>query len=187
MKKALIIFIKNPVQGNVKTRVAKDLGDLVALEVYKKLLTYTHAITKGVAADRFVFYGDYVNENDIWEKFIFKKKLQSGLDLGERMHNAFAMVFDEGYQHAIIIGSDCLEISSEILEEAFMELEKRDAVIGPVSDGGYYLLGINEVIPQLFKNKIWSGINVFDDTTRDLAKSNLSYTILQELSDIDTA
>ncbi len=89
MKSALIIFVRNPVLGKVKTRLAKELGNEVALSVYKKLLTHTHSVVSNINADRFIFYADDINENDIWKNDLYHKHLQSGNDLGERMRSAF--------------------------------------------------------------------------------------------------
>ena len=89
-KQLLIIFIKNPELGKVKTRLAKTMGEKKALEIYKSLLSHTHAITKNVNTDKAVFYSDYVDHSDQWEDSIYLKKVQKGSNLGERMLNAFA-------------------------------------------------------------------------------------------------
>ncbi len=110
MKQALIIFIRNPVLGKVKSRLAATVGEESALTIYKKLLLHTHAISKNIAVDKFVFYEDFLNENDIWENDVYQKSLQQGADLGDRMKQAFAKLFSEGYQEIIIVGSDCWQL-----------------------------------------------------------------------------
>ena len=92
-KKALIIFTRNPELGKVKTRLAKSVGDESALEIYKFLLKHTVAITKNLNVDKYVFYSENIHRDDIWDPEIFRKKLQTGTDLGEKMQNAFFCTF----------------------------------------------------------------------------------------------
>ncbi len=185
MTSALIIFVRNPVLGKVKTRIAKDLGDTVALEIYKRLLSHTHSITKDLAVDRYVFYADFINHNDLWKNEAYKKELQTGSNLGERMKNAFDLLLKKGYRRVAIIGSDCFDLTKSIFEEAMEALEKKQVVIGPSLDGGYYLLGMTIFIPQLFENKNWSTESVYYDTIRDLSNLNYSCHLLPPLSDVD--
>ncbi|MES2775847.1 MAG: TIGR04282 family arsenosugar biosynthesis glycosyltransferase [Bacteroidota bacterium] len=186
MKKAIIIFVRHPELGKVKTRLAKDIGDEAALQVYKNLLQHTHDIALQTQCDRFVFYADSVGENDLWEEANFIKKLQHGGDLGERMKQAFDTVFTLGYQHVIIIGSDCPELDTVLIENAFNRLGLYDAVIGPATDGGYYLLGLKVPFSPLFTNKNWSTDTVLADSINDIEIAQKSYWMLSPLSDIDT-
>jgi len=91
--KALIIFTRNPEMGKVKTRLAKKIGDLAALKVYRKLLEHTLHITRPLEVDKFVFYSEQIQENDHWDAATYSKELQNGVDLGERMHHAFELLF----------------------------------------------------------------------------------------------
>jgi uncharacterized protein len=184
MKKALIIFVRNPLPGKVKTRLAAGIGEEKALQVYEYLLQHTHSITENIAASIFVYYADYLNKNDLWNGF--EKRLQQGDDLGERMKNAFADLFETGFTNICIIGSDCYELSNAILSLAFEILNSADVVIGPVTDGGYYILGMNKPVPDFFINKAWSTDTVFTDTLKDAAALNLSVQQLPMLNDIDT-
>ena len=183
----LIIFVKNPELGKVKTRIAATLGEEKALAIYHYLLTYTHDIalkTKG--CDRAVFYSDYIDHEDKWENGKFKKYLQKGTDLGEKMKNAFIQAFELGYKNICIIGSDNLEVNSSIIEEAFHNLTNNNAVIGPANDGGYYLLGLNKLIEEVFSNKEWSTSSVFTETIADLKRLHTPFHTLKHLNDIDT-
>ena len=183
-KCALIIFTRNPELGKCKTRLAKVIGDVSALKVYEYLLQHTANVSKEVDADRFVFYSESIEDNDIWDNSFFSKRLQKGNDLGERMQNAFQQLFDSNYKSVIIIGSDLLDLNSVLINEAFSRLNEYDVVIGPAKDGGYYLLGLKAVHPNVFKNKKWGTKTVRKDTLNDL-KNNTVFT-LDQLNDIDT-
>lgn len=184
-KKAIILFTKNPELGKVKTRLAKTIGDEKALEIYIKLLEHTKAIVEPVDVDKFVFYSEKVLNNDDWDNSIYHKKVQVGADLGIRMKNAFQELFKLNYQSICIIGSDCYELNSEIINKAFTELEEKDVVIGPTFDGGYYLLGIKILYSELFENKNWSTETVYSDSIADVELLSLSYSNLVKLTDID--
>ncbi len=186
-KPALIIFIKNPEPGKVKTRIGKTLGDDKAVEIYKKLLGHTLSITVEVDADRYLYYGDYINWNDTWDTSLYYKRLQAGDDLGQRMNNAFAEVLSIGHTSAVIIGSDCLELTSEMILEALGALKDHGSVIGPTYDGGYYLLGMTSLLPSLFQNKNWSTDTVFADTKADIDGLGISCKVLGKLADMDEA
>jgi rSAM/selenodomain-associated transferase 1 len=185
LKAALIIFVRNPVLGKVKSRLAATLGKQKALDIYKVLLDHTHKISKNLPADKFIFYEDFVNRNDLWENDIYSKFMQQGSDLGERMKNAFGRLFGGGYKKVIIIGSDCYELTDYILVEAYNLLSKNEIVIGPSSDGGYYLLGMNIFAPQLFNNKNWGGNTVYLDTISQVNDLHYNIKSLIVLNDID--
>src|SRR5690606_1495224 len=100
-KKALIIFVRNPELGKCKTRLAKTIGDEAALEIYKRLLLHTANVSKGIVADRFVFYSETIQKKDIWDETFFRKKLQSEGDLGMKMETAFLELFQIGYEKVV--------------------------------------------------------------------------------------
>ncbi|OJJ16333.1 glycosyltransferase [marine bacterium AO1-C] len=183
----LLIFTKNPELGKVKTRLAKTIGDQKALEVYQYLLEHTHSITANIPnTDKAVFYSKFVDNTDLWEATHYQKQVQQGEGLGERMSNGFIWGFAQKYTSIIIIGSDCIEITQDIIEEAFQALQTQDFVIGPAKDGGYYLLGMNAPYPQVFENKTWSTASVFPDTLQDLQAKSDKIHHLPLLSDVDT-
>lgn len=184
MKNALIIFTKNPVYGKVKTRLAATIGDVNALQIYKQLIQRTFSITYQLTVYKIVFYSDKIEVNDIW-KHGYSKLLQYGNNLGERMMNAFNYMFQNKYSKAVIIGTDCAELSKEIIEEAFQKLDEYDVVIGPATDGGYYLLGLKKMHKELFKNIQWSTNSVLQTTIERCNTNNLSYFLLKELHDVD--
>ena len=182
-KKALIIFTRNPEFGKVKTRLARTIGDESALDIYKFLIQHTVKVTKDLKVDKYVFYSEEIRKNDAWNVDIFRKKLQEGNDLGERMHNAFIEIFKMGYEKAVIIGCDMFDWEKADLEAAFVALNDFDFVIGPATDGGYYLLGMKHPMQTLFLNKEWGTSSVLEQTLRDLEDEN--YLLLKERNDID--
>lgn len=183
MKNALIIFVRNPVLGKVKTRLAGTIGSEKALLVYQHLLQHTQSITANLPATTFVYYADFINDNDIWNGY--EKRLQSGNDLGQRMKNAFEELFNLGFDNICIIGSDCYELTSEIINEAFKNLYPCKTVIGPASDGGYYLLGMQFPFKDLFSAMEWSTKNVFIETINKINTQSLTCHLLTWLNDID--
>lgn len=184
---ALLIFIKNPRAGHVKTRIAQELGDEKALQIYRHLLSITRRNTEGLPFRKFLFYSDFVDETDEWNPQDYEKKQQHGPTLGERMDDAFRQVFAEkGVTRAIIIGSDCPDLSGDLIENAFEALKIHDIVLGPARDGGYYLLGMKRLEAVIFQNKTWSTATVLRDTLDDLRRLQKSFFLLPVLSDVDT-
>ncbi len=180
----LIIFTRNPELGKVKTRLAKTIGNEKTLEVYRDLLSHTMKVTQIVDCDKFVFYDNSIEPNDIWSNAIYEKRMQFGVDLGAKMQNAFQELFNFGYKNCIIVGSDLFDLQTKHIVEAFEKLERNDVVIGSAEDGGYYLLGLQQIIPALFSNKKWGTETVLKDSLKDL--SSYSVEFLEILNDIDT-
>jgi rSAM/selenodomain-associated transferase 1 len=184
-EEALIIFVRKPELGKVKTRLAAVIGAGAALEIYQKLLEHTHAITSPLTCDKFVFYAEAVENNDIWQTD-YRKQVQATTDLGGRMAAAFNDLFGKGYKRVCIIGSDCFDLTTDILQQAFFRLTNHDIVIGPASDGGYYLLGMSERPRAVFDNVEWSTKRVMAQTKMNMAKHGYSFSFLPELTDVDT-
>ncbi len=184
-KNALLIFIKNPMLGKAKTRLAATVGDEEALRIYKELLRHTRQITEKVSVRRFLFYSHFIDNNDDWSASNFEKHLQASGDLGTKMMYGFSAAFQETNEKVVIIGSDCASLTPEIVRAAFQKLDETDFVIGPADDGGYYLLGMNTFMPAVFKNIEWSTDRVFSDTIQIISTLNKTYSLLPTLSDID--
>ncbi len=182
-KNLLLIFTRNPELGKAKTRLAKTVGDETALKIYTFLLEKTRDVSAKVTADKAVYYSVKVRYNDIWNENRYQKHQQVGEDLGIRMLHAFKDGFEAGYQKVLIIGSDLYDLTSEIIESAFGELNTNDVVIGPAEDGGYYLLGMKSLEENIFKNKNWGTSSVRKDTLADLKDKKVH--LLQELNDVD--
>ena len=182
-KNLLLIFTRNPELGKVKTRLAKTIGAEKALAIYKFLLAHTKKVTEKIACDKAVYYSVKVREDDLWNGEIYQKKQQLGEDLGIRMQNAFQDAFANGYEKVLIVGSDLIDLSEEIIENGFLQLASNDVVIGPAEDGGYYLLGMKSVHPNVFKNKNWGTSSVREETLNDLKDKKVH--LLNELNDAD--
>ena len=180
---ALIIFTRNPELGKCKTRLAATIGDQNALEVYQFLLDHTVSITQDLPFDKYVFYSEKVHHNDRWDENIYQKEIQSEGDLGLKMRAAFEQLFAKGYKKLAIIGSDLFDLQSQDLIDGLELLDQYEAVIGPAQDGGYYFLGMTQLIPEVFENKEWGTDTVLMDTLTDLLNKN--FGSLPVRNDID--
>lgn len=179
----LIVFVKTPELGKVKTRLAKTIGNKAALEVYLELIKLTRNAIKEVSFDKRIYFSEII-DNDRWPND--SKYIQQGKDLGERMENAFQKGFQDGYKQIIIIGTDLPDINAALIISGFKALSKFDAVFGPALDGGYYLIGLSKFTPCIFKNKPWSQSNLLKETTTELNEKYIEFTTLETLNDIDT-
>ncbi|NER18197.1 DUF2064 domain-containing protein [Spongiivirga citrea] len=182
-KNLLLIFTRNPELGKVKTRLAKTIGNEAALNIYKFLLEHTKKVTQTIEVDKQVHYSVKIRENDIWDAATYNKRLQKGEDLGKRMAKAFQDAFNEGYNKVVIIGSDLYDLSTQDISEAFDRLDTNQVVIGPATDGGYYLLGLTTMIPEIFEDKAWGTSTVFNDTLANV--QDKKYLLLNPKNDVD--
>lgn len=184
-KSALIVFIRNPEKGKVKTRLAKDLGVDQAYEAYLSLLDHTRRVASSVQARRLLFYSHFVDHHDEWDETVFEKYVQQGDDLGARMNHAFETAFTAHHNKAVVIGSDCPQLSKSIIDEAFSALGQYPYVLGPAVDGGYYLLGMKAPSPFLFNNIAWSTSAVASITLARMIEASQTCYLLPELNDVD--
>ena len=182
----LLVFVKNPQKGRVKTRLAEAVGDDKAMQIYQKLLRYTRDILSSLKTDVQVWYSQYIPLNDLWDQIGAEKRTQQGSSLGERMQHAFERAYAEDYQRVVIIGSDCAELTTNTIRRAFEQLRQHNTVIGPSQDGGYYLLGMDQFVEEVFEDKAWSTNAVFGETVEQIEDLGLSCHRLPELNDVDT-
>ncbi len=184
----LLIFLKQPLPGQVKTRLARTLGHEEAVRIYRFLIEKTRqAASAAPTTHRWLFYANGLPEDaDGWDDTCFTRYVQCSGDLGERMADAFRRAFAAGASRAVIIGSDCPELSGEHLAEAFGALSNGDVVLGPTPDGGYYLLGLRHFHEALFKGIAWSTPAVFEQTLAVVQHLGWRVEILPPLADIDT-
>lgn len=183
---ALIIFVKNPELGKVKTRIAKTLGDEKALQIYLALQRHIRNITINMPLVKLLYYGGYIPDKDDWDESIYLKKLQSDGDIGQRMYHALNEAL-QSFERVVLIGSDIAQISEDIILKAFKKLDDSDVVFGPALDGGYYLIGLKEVKEKLFSNIQWSTNTVLKQSILNARKLELKVSFVDELSDIDYA
>ena len=193
----LIIFIKYPEPGKVKTRLSKSIGNKNAVTLYKLFVeTLLNRVTPNECNYNIsVFFSPKEKQEEIKEWLGDKYKLypQSGNNLGERISNAFNKTYDMGSKKSIIIGSDTPALKKSLILEAYELLSENDVIIGPTKDGGYYLLGLSHTSnsfekfrdSSIFTGIEWSTEHVFDQTVAKLKQSSLSYKTLPEYYDID--
>jgi len=183
-KEVVLVFQKNEVLGKVKTRLASRMGDLRALEIYRHLIQSTYFVLEDVLAPVWTYYSDFIPETI--NPPIAKSFVQEGQDLGERMANAFARSFESGMEKVVLIGTDCPTLQSQHLNQAFEALTHSDLVLGPATDGGYYLIGMKRRADYLFAGIAWSTAEVLAQTLAVAKAHGLNSILLDELSDIDT-
>ncbi|GAB4133885.1 MAG: hypothetical protein Fur0015_07110 [Ignavibacteriales bacterium] len=188
-KSSIIVFVKYPEEGKVKTRLAATIGNKNATILYKKISEQIiQSIQQIKKSNKYIFFSDINDEKRIlkWLGDRFFYSVQEGHDLGEKMSNAFRKVFSHNAKKAIIVGSDVPELSKDIINKALQQLDDFDVVVGPSVDGGYYLLGMKNYFPFLFEDIKFSSENVLSETIKKIQAKNLSYVLLEKLRDIDT-
>ena len=183
-KNLIIVFVRNPELGKVKTRLSKTIGDKDALKIYTILLKHTESVLHRVSSYKVVYYSEEIQYNDLWSDTQYQKKRQKGNDLGARMQNAFETAFKEGHEKVVIVGSDLFDLKPTHIENAFKSLENNEVVLGPSLDGGYYLLGMKKMHSVVFKNKQWGTDSILESTLKNLEQKNVK--LLEALDDIDT-
>ena len=188
---ALIVFLKYPETKKVKTRLGKDIGEQKAMELYRETASFVADSFSGSRNwTTFLFYSPKERKKEIFEWLGDKETLffaQGIGSLGQRMSRAFEKCFSLGFRNVVIIGTDCVMITEEDVETAFSLLSggEFEAVLGPATDGGYYLLGLCRKTDAVFQDMQWSTSRVFKETERRMRKSGLRHAVMRELSDID--
>ena len=187
--KAVIVFLKAPEQGRVKTRLAKKLNKGLVIDLYKAFVIDILDAAHPNGTPEIFYYPQHRKKMIVdWLGQRYPYTCQAGSDLGERMVSAFEKTFNKGYDKAVLIGTDIPELNVKILKLAFERLAVHDLVLGPSRDGGYYLIGFNRASysSQIFNNIAWSTPQVFAQTLDQANQNNLTYFLLPELNDIDT-
>ena len=180
----VLVFCKNQILGKVKSRLALKVGQKKAFLIYSELVNKTASIVNSLSVEVHLYYSDYIEENDNFNPSKIKKFIQKGDNLGDRIINALNISFKK-FSPVVIIGSDLWKLEISDIEDAFRILKNKNIVIGPSSDGGYYLIGMNYLDTKIFENKNWGQESVLNDTIRDINdKTNIH--LLDEKTDIDT-
>ena len=183
---SLIIFARHPELGRVKTRLAAGIGDEAALAAYRALLAHTRAVVAPLPVHKTAWLVGDNNSASVADWTGFEQRPQPAGDLGQKMQAAFTHDFAQSSEAAVIIGTDCLGLTTAHLTEAYAALQTHDVVLGPAVDGGYYLLGMKRLHPDFFAAKAWSTDTVRADTLADAARLGLRVHLLPELQDLDT-
>lgn len=187
MKEAIIIFTRVPIPGQTKTRLESFLTKNQCAEIHKNFLEDIKFTCNKLKRDIFVFYTPEDKDN-ILKKILGEKcnyQIQKGNDLGEKMYNAIDYVLRRNYQSCILIGTDIPYLKQEDLSKAFKILEKKDIVLGPTEDKGYYLVGMKKATKLVFENVEYGHGNVLDNTITAIKNSNLTYDLTNKNVDID--
>lgn len=187
---ALGVFVKAPVAGRVKTRLAADIGPLRATALYRRLGRQVVGATAGGDYETAVWYAPRGREALIrsWLSGLGVPQFhaQPGGDLGSRLRAAFGRHLREGARRVVVIGSDCPGVNRQLIGEAFAALEAHDLVVGPAWDGGYYLIGMKTLHEPLFRGIRWSSPEVLSETASVARGLGLSCHSLLPLRDVDT-
>jgi rSAM/selenodomain-associated transferase 2/rSAM/selenodomain-associated transferase 1 len=190
-RKKLIIFTRYPEPGTTKTRMIGALGAKGAAELHRQMAEWALGVACelraaiGIAIE-IGFAGSDDSKMRQWLGNDVAYAGQIGLDLGERMDNAFKAGFEQGYDRIVIMGSDCPGLTADILQKAFRALDSHPVVLGPASDGGYYLVGLKHQLTEIFQNIPWGSGSVLEETCKALATLEISCALLERLSDVDT-
>ena len=190
MIETLIVFSRYPEPGKTKTRMIPALGASGAAELQRTMTEHTLNNAQHLLSEREVnievhFTGGSQQLMAAWLGEDIKYIPQVSGDLGHKMQSAFDNAFQMGSQRVLIIGIDCPDINQVILNEAFNSLEKNDLVLGVAEDGGYYLIGLKNTIPQLFHNIDWGTDQVLNQTNNIAQQFKLDVHYLTTLSDVD--
>ena len=185
----LIVFVKRPRAGEVKTRLGREIGAEDAAALYRVMAEGVLRATSApdAAHDRVVLYAPAEADGEIGRWLPHERRApQADGDLGHRMAHAFARAFAEGATRAVLIGTDAPGLGRVHVERAFEALREVDLALGPAHDGGYYLIGLTAPRPDLFAGIAWSTATVRADTLQRARALGLRHRLLPELRDVDT-
>ena len=182
----LLVFVKAPRPGGVKTRLAKSIGAGPACEAYRQIVTtLLNRLNTLDGVELCYTPEDASAEIQSWLQDGWVTAPQREGDLGQRLQSAFERSFAAGARRVVIIGSDCPEVTARDVREAWKSLRVRDVVLGPTTDGGYWLVGLRRVEADLFRKIPWSSEEVFGETMNRIGQRGLSVQLLRRLADVD--
>jgi uncharacterized protein len=186
----LIIFTRYPEPGKVKTRLIPALGADGAMALHQRMAAHTLAQARAFRAQQpcqieVWFVGGNTALMQAWlgEDVTFQPQPEG--DLGDRMRLAFQAAFRKGYTAVTLVGTDCPELSALLIQQSFEALQHQALTLGPAADGGYYLIGLQYLIPELFAGIAWSTADVLQSTLKIADRLTLSPFLLPILRDID--
>lgn len=183
----VIVLLKAPRPGLAKTRIAAALDDHAAAAIYRVLVDRTLAAVKEIPEVELRYTPDGAEpEIQPYLRAGWRARPQGEGDLGVRLERAVHDAFTEGARRLVVVGTDCPEMTAADLRDAFDALVELDLVLGPATDGGYWLLGLRRPVPGLFRDIPWSTGTVLSDTEARARAAGLSVGLLRRLSDVDT-
>lgn len=183
----LTVFLRAPRPGAVKTRLAATLGAAEACAAYRHLVeTLLQQLVELENVELCFAPDDAGSEIKPWSRTTWRLTAQGTGDLGSRLDRAFRRAFDEGAKRVVIIGSDCPEVSASDIQAAWTALLPHDVVLGPATDGGYWLIGLRAPQSGLFEDIPWSTNAVLRKTLERCRAAGLTTRLLRELTDVDT-
>lgn len=187
----LLVFSRAPIPQYTKTRLIGLLGGEGAARFHQAVLFKMLVIAEESDYAALELWCD--GDVDHWflkqcaGRFAVTVQVQQGDDLGDKMYFAMQSALAR-YDFAAVIGSDCPSLTGAILNQSYRYLQcGKDAVLGPAVDGGYYLLGLREANPSVFRGITWGGADVAEQTRENFADLKLGYVELETLADVDTA
>lgn len=183
----LIIFVKYPQAGFVKTRLAKEIGKKNASELYRLFVETILSRIKDKNFTRVIFYSPISKRNEIrrWLGEDLVLYPQKGKDLGERLSGAFRLAFRNGAKRVVVIGTDSPALNKKLILDAFENLKDTECVLGPAFDGGYCLVGLSSFYKEIFQYIDWGSDNVFKQTLKAIKKLRVRFILLEKALDID--
>lgn len=186
MKTAVVMLAKSPAVDPCKTRMTDVLSQAQANDLQETVIH--HIMNRILPCPDYDFWVAAPRRESLsfFAPYTSLLTLQTGHDLGDTMWHLLAERFEEGYDRVILIGSDMPLVSSALLREAMHLLQQHDCVIGPATDGGYYLIGTRLPIERIFYGVHWSTNRVFGETVKRLEAAGRSYAQLPEHRDLDT-
>ncbi len=186
----LIIFTRYPLPGKTKTRMIPALGEKGAANLQKQMTQHTiktaRQLQSFLSVSLEIRYTD--GNQALMQKWLgdnLNYQPQVAGDLGKKMHMAAVEAFATGKQRIVMIGIDCPDLTTHILKTAFSHLKSHDLVLGKAKDGGYYLIGFNRLIPQIWQDISWGSSQVFAQTVAKIKHLGIKASYLKELNDID--
>lgn len=184
---SLIVFLKAPIPGQVKTRLAPALGPAGAAAAYRQMVDQLLKNLYALPNVQLRFAPDHAFEAiSGWLQKSWCALPQGAGDLGTRLTRAFAQAFERSAHPVIVIGSDCPTVSASDIHLAAAKLRDHDLVLGPATDGGYWLIGMRQFQPSILSDIPWSTSDVLTQTLARIQSASLSVSLLREQSDIDT-
>ncbi len=184
----LIMFVKAPVPGKVKTRLTPAYSHEESAKLYRGWVREIYTSVRALNVDLKIAYeaqSEFPTPEWIASQASIDFFYQSGKTLGERLKHAFSQAFKAGARRVVAIGSDSPGLPVEFVAEAFSALQSNDVALGPTPDGGYYLAGLSRLLPDLFENISWSSAQVYGETVKVIREARYSLHVLPEYFDID--